>query len=323
MTDTRPLAIQTEDLDAECAAWLAQRMRVIAHPADASPRFFELLAEAAALVVRTYTVVNRALLDRASNLRVVGRAGVGLDNIDVPACRARGIEVVHTPGANTRAVVEYVAALIADATRPRLMLDRAIPTERWNRLRKELVAKHELNELTLGIWGLGRVGSGVARYGRAMNMRVIAHDIDPVAASWDEPRRGGATLVDLDTLLRESDILSIHIDERSSNRNALNPERCARLKPEVLLLNTSRGFVIDTHALATFMLDHPGAQALLDVHEPEPFDATYPLLEIKNVHLAPHLASGTSTAKRNMSWVVRDVWRVCNGEKPEWPAAVR
>jgi phosphoglycerate dehydrogenase-like enzyme len=312
----RELVIQTEDLDAEAAAWLGERCELIVQQADGSARWLDLLSRASALVVRTYTRVDGAMLARAPALRVVGRAGVGLDNIDVPACRARGVEVVHTPGANTRAVVEYVTALMLDALRPRLFIDRALAAEEWNRLRRELVADRELGELTLGVWGFGRVGSGVAGVGSALGMRVLANDLREVP----EASRGGATMVDAATLLRESDVLSVHVDERAANRGLVNDAAFRAMKPSVLLINTSRGFIVDARACASFMRSNPDAQALLDVHEPEPFDAAYPLLGIPNVQLAPHLASGTRAAKARMSWVVRDVWRVLTGEKPEFPA---
>lgn len=308
--------IQTEDLDASAASWLGERCELLVQPADGSSAWTRALARAHGLVVRTYTRVDSALLAAAPVLRVVGRAGVGLDNIDVTACRTRGVEVVHTPGANTRAVVEYVLALMLDATRPRLFLDGPISSGEWNAVRRELVAKRELGEMTLGIWGLGRVGSGVARAASGLGMRTIYNDLRQI----EPPGRFGAEPVSVERLLEESDVLTIHVDDRASNRGLLNTAALQRCRPEVLLINASRGMVVDAHALAAFMIAHPGAQALLDVHEPEPFDATYPLLDIPNVHLAPHLASGTQTAKRNMSWVVRDVWRVLSGERPEFPA---
>src|SRR5204863_4405917 len=135
--------------------------------------FGGLLGRAGGRVVRTYTQVTRALLARAPRLRVVGRAGVALENIDIAACRERGIEVVHTPSANTRAVVEFVSAVIADATRPRRYLEGAVEPARWHALRRELIGERELNEMVLGVWGFGKIGSAVARVARAMEMRVI------------------------------------------------------------------------------------------------------------------------------------------------------
>jgi phosphoglycerate dehydrogenase-like enzyme len=314
----QPLVIQTEDLDNEPARWLAERCELVRRGPD-EHGFEDLLARAEGLVVRTYTRVNQAMLDKAPRLRVVGRAGVGLENIDIPACRARGVEVVHTPGANTRAVVELVAALMLDALRPRMQLIQPLAPEHWHQIRREFVAQRELNELTLGIYGLGRIGSQVARLAQAMNMRAIYCDLLDVP----EPVRAGATPVPRDELLAESDILTVHVDGRESNRNLLDAAAFAKLKNTVVFINTSRGFVVDAAALAGFMREHPAAQALIDVHDPqEPFGPAYPLLNMLNVRLYPHLASGTATAKRNMSWVVRDVWRVLSNEPPEFPAAV-
>ena len=136
----KPLAIVTEALDAEPLAWLAERCEVI-HAEPGSGPFNERLSQASALIVRTYTIVDDSLLDRAPSLKVVARAGVALDNIDVAACRCRGIEVVHTPGSNSSAVAEYVFAMIFDAVRPRLFLDAPVDLARWNEVRGELLAR--------------------------------------------------------------------------------------------------------------------------------------------------------------------------------------
>ncbi|TVQ60723.1 MAG: 3-phosphoglycerate dehydrogenase [Phycisphaerales bacterium] len=319
-----PLIIQTEALEPEPGAWLREQGAELVECAPINPRFAELLPEAAALLVRTYTVVDEALLERAPNLRVVARAGVGLDNIDVPACRARGVEVVHTPGANTRAVVEFVLALALDALRPRVFLDTPLDQDAWNRARKELTAPRQLAGSTVGILGLGRVGAGVARAFHALDARVIACDVRAPSELRPEARtlveRGDVAMVDVDTLCAESGVLSLHVDGRASNRHLVGADAFGRFKSDVVLINTSRGFVLDPFACAEFMLAHPGACALLDVHDPEPFTAAHPLLDLPNVHLAPHLASATRPAKTNMSWVVRDLWRVLLGESPEHPA---
>lgn len=303
---TRPLVIQTEHLDDAAAAWIAERCRLEVCPSEDEPRFGELLANAQGLVIRTYTQVNEAMLARAPRLRVVARAGVGLDNVDQDACRARGVRVLSTPDANTRAVVEYVTALALDALRPRQRVERALGTKEWKATRDSLIATRQLSDLTLGILGLGRIGSQVARVGAAFNMRVMYNDLAEIPAD----RRGGATPVPLDTLLAEADVLTIHVDGRASNREYVGADFLGKLKDDILLINTSRGFVIDTAALAAFLRAHPHAAAALDVHEPEPFDHTYPLLGVPNARLTPHIASATRTAHRNMSWVVRELWDV-------------
>lgn len=314
----RPLVIQTEELDPGPAAWLAERAELVQCPST-DPRFGDLLPRADGLVVRTYTNVNLAMLDRAPRLRVVGRAGVGLENIDVPACRERGVRVVHTPGANTRAVVEYVTALMLDALRPRMYLNGTVPAPEWHRLRKEYVGEHQLDELVLGIYGFGRIGSAVARVGAALDMRVIYTDLLEIP----ERRRSGAAPVEVPRLLADSDILTVHVDYRPGNRHLLNAAAFALMKPTALFINTSRGFVVDPSTLRDYLLKNPRASAMVDVHDPdEPISPGYPLLGLPNARLSPHLAAGTQKAKRNMSWVVRDIWRVLQGQKPEFEAAL-
>lgn len=313
-----PLVLQTEALDPACAAWLAERcdLRACA-PDDAG--FPDLLARAEGLVVRTYTPVGPPLLERAPRLRVVGRAGVGLDNIDVPACRARGVTVVHTPDANSVAVVELVFAFLLDALRPRLFLQGALALPEWKALREELRADRQLSDMTLGIYGMGRIGTRVAGVAQRFGMRVLYHDLLDIAPE----RRSGAEPVSRERLLAESDALTIHVDERPSNRGLIGAEALAMCRNNVILLNIARGFIVDAAALARFLRDRPGAQALLDVHEPEPFPPSYPLIGLPNAQLSPHIGAATATAHRNMSWVVRDVWRVLSGERPEHEAAIR
>lgn len=324
MNAERPLVIQTEALEPEPGAWLREQGAELVECAHTDPRFEALLPRAAALLVRTYTVVDDAMLARAPRLRVVARAGVGLDNIDLAACRARAVAVVHTPGANTRAVVEFVLALALDALRPRVFLDRPLDQDAWNKTRKELTAPRQIAGSTVGVLGLGRVGAGVARACRALDARVIAADVRRADALRPEARalveRAEVELVEPERLYAESDLLSVHVDGRAANRALLGRDAFGRMRSDVVLINTSRGFVIDPYACAEFMLAHPAACALLDVHDPEPFGPSHPLLDIPNVHLAPHLASATTPAKTNMSWVVRDLWRVLQGQPPECPA---
>lgn len=299
-----PLVIILEDIDAEAVAWLRGKCEVVENGAGGDVD--GLLVRAEGVVVRTYTRVDGAFLARAPRLRVVGRAGVGLDNIDVAACRARGVEVVHTPDANTQAVAEYVFALLLDVVRPRERVQEAVALPEWTERRRALVGERQLSDLRLGIVGLGRVGKRVARAARGFGMEVVYHDIAEIA----EGLREGARAVGLEELLATSDVVSVHVDARESNRGFFGAERLALMKAGVVLVNTSRGFVVDTAALAGFLRANPAATAVIDVHEPEPFGAGYPLLSCPNARLYPHLGAATRTAHRAMSWVVRDVWRV-------------
>lgn len=312
MSHQKERILVTEPIVSAPLAWLRDRYEVI-EAACTSELFANSAVKATALIVRTYTRVDRTLLDRMPNLRVVARAGVGVDNIDLAACAQRGIPVVHTPDANTQAVVEYVVCLLADALRPRTLLDHAISLDGWESLRASTAPARQMSETTLGILGFGRIGRRVAQVATSIGFRVIFNDLLQI-----DPRDcAGATAVDLTTLSSESDVLTLHIDGRPANRNFFNAERIALLRHDVTLLNTCRGMVIDAVALSSFLRAHPRARAVLDVHEPEPFTRDYPLLGIPNALLAPHLASRTETAMENMSWVVRDVVEVLQGRAPK------
>ena len=311
----RPLVVITESLDQDWLSWLAQRCHVKSMSTDA-PQFNTLAPQVQGLIVRTYTRVDSALLDRLPELRVVARAGVGLDNINVPACRARGVEVVFTPGANIRAVVELVTALLLEAVRPRVHLSQALDPKTWKTRRTELIAHRQLSDMTLGILGLGRVGKAIARIGAAFDMRVQYHDLIEI----DPSERCGAEPVDWMTLATTSDVLSLHVDNRPDNRHLINADALAHMRENVILINTSRVFVVDAAALSNWLTQHPSAMAILDVHDPEPFSDSYPLLCNSNARLTPHIGAATATAHRNMSSVVEDVLRVLTGERPCFPA---
>jgi len=313
---SRPFVIRTEDLDSDAIHWLSQRCELVYQPFQDEAGLRRLLPRADGLVVRTYTKVDPALLEMAPKLRVVGRAGVGLDNIDIEACRARGVRVVSTPDANSTAVVELVFAVLLDAIRPRVFLDGPLDAARWASVRKELIGRRQLDGMTLGVLGLGRVGSRVARAAAGFGMRVLYHDLREIPVE----QRHGAHSATMQQVFADSDAVTIHVDGRASNRGLIGVREFAGMRPDVVFLNASRGMVVDHHALAGFLRSNPGAQAILDVHEPEPIASDNPLLGLSGAHLMPHIGAATVKAHANMSWVVRDVWRVLDGKPAEYPA---
>lgn len=315
----RPRVVIAETLDDHCAAWLAERAEVVrCEPGDAGDLHTQLCT-ADALIVRTYTRVDADLLAAAPQLKVVARAGVGLDNIDLDACKRRDVAVVYTPDANTQAVVEYVFALIFDALRPRRTLTTPVDAGTFRELRKTCVGT-QLDTLTLGIVGLGRIGKRVGQVAHALGVNLLVNDLLP-EASLRKQATYPCDFVDKYALYAHSDIVTLHVDGRTDNRHMIDADALSHFNPTGLLINTSRGFVIDTAALTLWLSDHPDAQVVLDVHDPEPPSPTAsPLWNVPNARLLPHLASRTHTAMRNMAWVVRDVVAVLEGAQPRYPA---
>ncbi len=320
-----PKVLITERLDDECAAWLAERAEVVWVPHDEPRKMAQELLGAQGMVVRTYTQVDGALLAQGPKLKVIGRAGVGLDNFDLPACAAAGVRVVYTPDANTQAVVEYVTGLMIDHVRPKTPLpspeDGATDEQYvalFHAMRKTEVGT-QLNEMTLGILGFGRIGKRLGAVAHAIGMNLRVCDLLPEAElrkAVDYP----FTYCRPPELYAGSDVVSVHVDGRAENRRMIDAAALEAMRERVLLINAARGMLVDHDALAGWAAARPASTAMLDVHDPEPPPGNGPLHDRKNVILLPHLASRTGTALKNMSWVVRDVAAVLAGNEPSFPA---
>jgi phosphoglycerate dehydrogenase-like enzyme len=315
-TSALPRVIVTEGSDPTPLAWLRERADVL-EISFSDPAFSIEIKSAQGLLVRTYTRVTAAMLDQAPMLKVVGRGGVGIENIDVAECRKRGVQVVYTPDANTLAVGDFVFGYLLQLLRPwNFFRDAVYEPKEFKRIR-DTVRGRQLNEMTIGILGMGRVGRRVGHIAaNGFGMRVIYNDLLDVKSQLDFP----ATAVDKPTLYREADILTLHVDMRPGNENLISREQLHQLKSDAVLINTSRGEVLDAYALATVMRGGKLTGAALDVYWPEPPKPDFPLLGLSNVLLTPHLAARTTTAMENMSWVVRDVVEVLNGRAPKYPA---
>lgn len=316
MPNPKPVVLVTEGSEPKPLEWLKEHAEVL-QCAVTDPAFPAALQRAQGMVVRTYTKVNDALLDQAPNLRVVGRGGVGIENIDVAACRRRGVEVVYTPEANTWAVGDFVIGFMLQLLRPWCCFkDQAYEAKEFKRIR-DTVRGRQLDELTLGILGMGRVGRRLGKIASAgFGMKVIYNDILDVRPHVDFP----ATSVDKPTLYSQADVLSIHVSMLPGNKNLVGAAQLALMKRTAILINTSRGEVLDASALAAALREKRLAGAALDVFSPEPPPADFPLLHLDNALLTPHLAARTQTALDNMSWVVSDVMAVLDGQKPRFPA---
>ncbi len=312
---THPLVLITEPLSPVPLDWLGDRCQVESIGVD-DDRFEDSLAQAQGLIVRTYTQVDAGLLSRAPNLRVVGRAGVGIDNIDLQACADRGIRVVHTPHSNAMAVVEYTVSMLIQALRPIHPISKALSKDQWRDARERAISPGSVVGSSLGVVGFGHIGSRVARAAMALGMEVGFNDLRSI-----EPGiAGDARAESLDDLLTRSRCVCLHVDGRAENRGMIGDREFGLMRPDVVLMNASRGFVVDPVAAARFARSNPDARLVLDVHDPEPIDPGSELLNLENVTLTPHIAAATRQAKEAMSWVVRDVLAVLNGDDPEFAA---
>ncbi len=313
----KPLVLVTEGSDPRPLEWLRQQVDVM-EIGQEDGDFERYLAKAEGMVVRTYTKVDAELLSRAPQLKVVGRGGVGLENIDVKACRARGVQVVYTPDANTLAVGDFVFGYLMQLLRPwNFFKQQVYEPKEFKRIRNT-VRGRQLNELTLGILGMGRVGKRVGRIGaNGFGMKVIYNDLLDIRPDSLDFQ---ASPVDKETLYSQADILSIHVTMLPGNENLVGGPQLAAMKKGSIVINTSRGEALDAAALAEAVRSGHIAGAALDVFHPEPPKADFPLLGLDNVLLTPHLAARTYTALENMSWVVKDVVGALRGEAVRYPA---
>ncbi len=255
------------------------------------------VANADGLIVRSATRVTPELLEKASRLRVVGRAGVGVDNVDVEAATHRGVLVMNTPGGNAVSVAEHTLALMLALARSVPQSNAAIHAGRWE---KSSASGMELRGKTLGLVGLGRVGTEVARRARALEMKVLAHDpyVTPAAA-----RELDVELVSLEELLWRSDVISLHTSLSSATEKMINAAAIAKMKRGTRLINCARGELVDEAALAEALRSGHLAGAALDTFAEEPPKHS-PLIGLANLIATPHIAGSTAEAQEEVGTLI-------------------
>ncbi|MCA9739443.1 MAG: phosphoglycerate dehydrogenase [Gemmatimonadota bacterium] len=265
----------------------------------------QLLSElptAHGLLVRSKTRVDAELLQHALVLEVIGRAGVGVDNIDLEAATARGIPVLNAPAGNTISAAELTMALMLGLARGVPAADQALRSGTWSKTQGV-----ELRGKTLGLVGAGRIGGEVARRCLAFGMRVLAYDPYLSAQRAEELNLEAA---DLDTVLGEADVISLHVPLTESTRGLIDAARLKALKPGVLLINVARGGVVDEDALAEALHAGTIAGAALDVYEHEPLQEGSPLRGAPNLVLTPHLGASTAEAQELVALEIADAVRL-------------
>jgi D-3-phosphoglycerate dehydrogenase len=287
---TRPKVVVAETIAAAGIEALERDCDVVlAVGADRSV-LTERLGDAAGLVVRSATQVDAALIAAAPHLQVIGRAGIGVDNIDLEAATGAGVIVVNAPQANTISAAEHTMALILAQARRIAEADAGLRAGAWERKRLQGM---ELHGKTLGIIGLGRIGSLVASRAQAFGMRLIG--FDPYVSD-DRFRRAGVEPVPFERLLTDADIITMHLPRTRDTAGLIDADAIARTKPGVRIVNVSRGGLVDEAALAAAIRDGHVAGAALDVFTEEP-PSSSPLFDLPEVVVTPHLGASTREAQ--------------------------
>ena len=254
----------------------------------------KIIPEYDAMMLRSGTRVTKDIIAAATHLKIIGRAGVGVDNIDVPAATRQGIVVVNSPEGNTIAAAEHALAMMLSLSRHIPEANQSVENEKWER--KRFVGA-EVYKKTLGVVGLGKIGSHVANVAKSMGMKLLAYD---PFISKERAAQLGCTLVDLDLLFSESDYITLHIPKTPETTHLINEEALAKMKPGTRIINCARGGTIDEDALAEAIAQGKIAGAALDVFEEEPLKKSK-LREFDNVILTPHLGASTAEAQVNVA----------------------
>jgi len=270
----------------------------------------EKAADAHAIIVRNQTRVDGNLIAAANSLEVIGRLGVGLDNIDLEVARRRKVKVVAAKNANAVSVAEYVIAAMLQVSRNIFAANRDVRAGNWNR---ERFSGSEVYGKTLGLVGVGQIAQRVARRAKSLGMDVIGYD--PYVAPYDYPvTEIGVELTDFDSLLARSDFVSIHLPLTDTTKGIFGNLAFGKMKPDAWLINTARGTIVDEDDLAAALVDGEIGGAVLDVLSTEPVAPENPLLASDAVIFTPHIAGLTRESQENVSTLVaREVANVLNG----------
>ena len=267
------------------------------------PELLDALNGTSGLIVRSATLADRELLERASSLEVIGRAGVGLDNIDLETATRRGIAILNAPAGNTVSTAEHTFALLLSLARGIPRADASMRAGRWER--KSLQGE-QLSGKTLGVVGAGRIGAEVVRRARAFGMEVVV--ADPYLTE-KRARELGVRPADLTELLGQADFVTVHVPLVDETRHMIGREELARMKPTACLINAARGGIVDEAALREALVAGEIAGAALDVFETEPLPADDPLRDCPNLIMTPHLGASTPQAQREVAIEIAEAVR--------------
>ena len=278
----------------------AQGIEADHRPGLAPDELKRILPEYDGLIIRSGTKVTADVIEAGKRLRVIGRAGIGVDNVDLSAATQRGIIVMNTPEGNTITTAEHAISLMTSLAR---QIPQATASMRAGKWEKTRFNGKELYEQTLGVIGLGNIGSIVADRARGLRMRVIA--FDPLVSD-ERAQRLGVDLVTLDELFAQADVITVHVPLTEGTRGLLGKAAFAKMKPGVLIVNAARGGIVDEGALLEAIQSKKVAGAALDVFEQEPPPKDHPLLQREEVIFTPHLGAATEKAQLNVAIAVAE-----------------
>src|SRR5437867_9024915 len=312
-TQSRPLVVLAGPINPDGQALLETEARVVVCGDETEAGLAKVAAEAEGILFRLRPNCTESLMARCPRLKVVGRHGVGLDTVDIPAATRLGVAVVHAPGSNSQAVAEHALMLMLNCVKRTLAVDKATRAGDWGAPR---AGNTELAGKTLGIVGVGNVGRRVAKFAGAIGMRVLGYD---TYVADDELRpRGAEPVASLEALLPQVDVLTCHTPLTPETRHMINEKTIGLMKPGAIYINTSRGPVQDERALFEALTRGKLGAAGLDVWEDEPTSADNPILNLQNVVCSSHVAGVTPDATRQAAVQVSgEMLRVLRGERPE------
>ena len=311
--DSRPLIVLAGHIHPDGHARLEREARVVVSREQTEAGVVEAAAEAQGILFRGGPRCTERLMAACPRLRVVGRHGVGLDSVDIPAATRLGVAVVHAPGSNSQAVAEHTLMLMLACVKRTREIDRMTRQGDWSA--RHVVRNTELGGKTLGIVGVGNIGRLVARFAGAIGMRVLGYD--KYVPDDEVRRRGAEPVASLEELLPQVDVLTCHTPLTPETRHMINEKTLALMKPGAIFINTSRGRVQSEPALFEALVTGRLAAAGLDVFEDEPGPLDNPLLNLDQVVCSTHVAGVTREAHRTAALqVTGEMLRVLRGERP-------
>lgn len=291
-----PKVLVSDPIDSVGIEILSQVAQVDIKTGLSEAELIALIPNYDALMIRSGTQVTEAVVEASEKLKIIGRAGVGVDNVNIAAATRKGIVVVNSPEGNTIAAAEHALAMILACSRHIPDAHASVKAGNWDRKR---YVGTEVYKKTLGIVGLGKIGAHVANVAKAMGMKLIGYD---PFISTERAEQIGCRLVDLDRLFQEADYITLHVPKTKETANLINDETLAKMKPTARIVNCARGGVIDEAALARALAAGTIAGAALDVYDSEPLEADSPLRQLdRNIVLTPHLGASTAEAQVNVA----------------------